>query len=865
MEEVFLSFVPRRVRGREGYEIFSGSLLYLDISGFTPMSEKLMELGREGSEELTRIINGFFSPLIEIISENGGDIYRFGGDAIIAMFEEPESAVQSAKDSLDFVKKHRKVETDVGRFTIRIHAGVSTGRIFWADLGSDYFLGGKTAERVMKLVERAGPGEIVVDSGTRSRVEGSYEQVGRGEWKIKKVKRKGKRGIIPEEKIEGVEQYIPGWLMKRIKARPVFDEKDGEHRKATAGFIHFYGVPFDKSPEKAYEILRTFYSVLVETLGKYDGWLNKLDLYHNASRALVVFGFPKMHEDDERRAVLFAHELFSHPEIKKLKIKAGLNAGRVFAAPVGSGTRREYTVMGDAVNTAARLASLAPENGVLVSESIFNRTFTWFEYEGIGEREFKGKREKMLAYLLRRKKEERVSLTRWISETEQMVGREKEMEIFRKIVEKVLEGKGQVLGITGDPGIGKSRFTRECVKELKKKGFEVYEGDCLSYGRTFSYYPWIDILSSFLSLSSDAPPKEKAKRLKESLPGKLKKWAPLLGEMMGIPVKETNLTRYLAPKLRKQKLFEAVFSLLSSRKNPVCLVIEDIHWIDSLSLELINFIAGNLSDKKILLMPVFRPIEDEEFKRLPYYTEIYLKELSRRETVKLVSSLLNIKAIPPGFKKLIFEKSQGNPFYTEEIVKSMIEQGFVVEDEKGGWKIAGDVKNLLLPDTVEGVILSRIDRLEFYEKDVLQMASVLGREFEFPLLEGLYPRKEVLDSALESLERLDLIKREKEKGKIKLFFKHILTQEVAYGTLSYARRRELHRRVGIFIEEKMKDRKEEFLGLLSYHFYKGRDYEKALVYSVEAGERAKSVYANEEAIEYFTRAIEAYEKLEGKK
>jgi adenylate cyclase len=375
------------------------------------------------------------------------------------------------------------------------------------------------------------------------------------------------------------------------------------------------------------------------------------------------------------------------------------------------------------------------------------------------------------------------------------------------------------------------------------------------------------LLEFFGILPTDTSESRKKKvrdRIKK-IDRKLSNWLPVIGEVLGIKFAETKLTKFLEAKIRKQRFFDIVFDFLKymSKRRHLCVIIEDLHWIDSVSMELLNYIGRNIGDKKILLLLIFRPIEEKiEFMEKKFYTQVNLKELTKAETIQLASNLLSIKELPEGIKRLIMGRSQGNPFYTEEIVKSLIEQGFVYEDEKGRWKFSGDIKAIRLPDTVEGVILSRIDRLDIQEREVLQIASVLGREFSSFLIRGIYPNTKILKKSLDSLQGLDLIKIERERGEIKYLFKHILTQEVAYGTLSFARKREVHQTTGGFIEDNLKDRKDEFLGLLSHHFYFADDYEKALLYSVEAGEKAKKVYANEEAIEFFTRAIESYEKLE---
>ena len=345
---------------------------------------------------------------------------------------------------------------------------------------------------------------------------------------------------------------------------------------------------------------------------------------------------------------------------------------------------------------------------------------------------------------------------------------------------------------------------------------------------------------------------------------KLSQWLPVIGEIMGVSFPETSLTKFLDAKIKKQRVFDITFDFLKheAKKKPVSIIIEDLHWSDTASMELVNYIGRNIKNKPFMFLLVHRPIKrKEEFLEKDYCTQNTLKELSEDDSLKLVKNLLNIKNIPAAFRKLVVEKSQGNPFYIEELVKSLIEQGYVIE-ERGKWKFTGDIRKLQLPDSVEAVILSRIDRLDIQERDVLQVASVLGREFDGFLIKGIYPEISLLGKSLKNLNRMDLIKQEKGKKQIRYFFKHILTREVAYGSLSYARRRDLHKKTGAYIEDGLKDRREEFLGLLSYHFFEGKDYDKSLLYSVEAGERAKRVYANEEAIEFFTRAIESYELLE---
>ncbi len=864
-------------------EVLNATLLFADISGFTAMSERLARLGKEGAEEVNKIINSYFAPLIKIIYKYKGDIYRFGGDAFLAFFPEVSEAEKSNVNAmyagieiLQFMKNHSRIKTKVGVFKIRIHIGLVNGKIFFQDLKNNFFLGGKVVNSLMEMIDLAGPGEIVISSAVKKGLEHiAFESV-KDCWRYagRKIRKmplsvEDTNLILPKTlRVATLAEYVPEWLLKRIELKPRFDHKDGEHRKIAVVFLHFSGIPYDKNPGKAASLLDNFYRIVKQTAEKYDGWINAIDIYKDSERILAVFGFPKAYEDDEKRAVLFTYEIMNLPALKRLKFRAGINSGSIFAAPVGSEMRREYATLGDAVNLAARLGAKAEPHTIVVTEPIFNKTFSLFDYEFLGEKEYKGKQKKIRTYRLTGKKQtDKKALTRWLSESDRIVGRDNELRKIEELVYACKTKKGKILEISGEPGIGKSRLVQELIKIAERKGYRILKGVCLSYGSAFSYHPWVEILSDFFGIQPDDAIKTRMAKIKEksiAVDRKLAEWLPVIGELMGIPYPETSLTKYLDAKIKKQRVFDIVFDFVKylARTSPVVLIIDDLHWADSASIELVNYIARNIEEKPILFALVHRPLKKkEEFMDKEWTVGLTLRELNQDEILELVKNLLNIKNVPEELKKVIVERSQGNPFYVEELVKSLIEQGYVVES-KGTWKFERDIKKLQLPDTLEAVILSRIDRLELQDRDVLQVASVLGREFDEFLLKGIYPEIRVLRKALKNLERFDLLKQEKGDGKLRYFFKHVLTQEVAYGTLSFARRQELHRQTGTFIEEKLKDRKEEFLGLLSYHFFAGADYDKSLLYSVEAGEKAKKVYANEEAIEYFTRAIESYERLE---
>ncbi len=890
------SFVPHRILNAcltstspAGPEIIDAVLLYSDISGFTAMSEKLMRMGSEGSEEVNRIINNFFQPIISIIDKWGGDVYRFGGDSILSFFpNDNESspacprALQAATEIINFVRIKSRLRTRVGSFRISIHSALARGRIYFQDLKTDYLLAGELAQHLMAMIDYAGPAEIVTnDPGQDIRSGLPWRPADLKIWKLRPTRKNYFPALRPPGPVHPtikhdaadaltarIKNYLPEWLFRRIQLKQTFEPSDGEHRRATVVFLHYRGIPYDQNPRRAAAVQLTFYSALRDIMERYGGWLNALDLYKDSSRAMVTFGFPVIHGDDEQRACLFARELQNHPALKNLETRAGINAGSIFAGPVGSDLRREYAALGDAVNLAARLAAHAAAGTIQVSEAVYNKTFSHFEYRPLGRVAFKGKKQSIPIYQLTGHKEIRSSaLSKWLSESAKLIGRTAELKTINEGMSQAARGHGRILYLTGEAGIGKSRLIQEMIKILSQHDFLIYNGGCVSYGSAFSFHPWIDILTQIFGMApadSTLVKQNKIRKVIRDFDRKLLAWLPVIGEIMGVAFPETSLTRYLNAKIRRQRVFDIVFDLLKhqARSKPVALIIEDIHWIDPASLELVNYIGRNMEDKALLLTLVSRPVETtHEFLEKPYTIRIRLRELSPDNSLELIRNLLSIKDVPPDLRDLIVNKSQGNPFYIEELVKSLIEQAYIVED-RGGWKFIGDLRQLSLPDTVEAVILNRIDRLDLLARDVIQVASVLGREFEESLLKGIYPQTELVDQAMRTLQHLDLIRQEKNRRQINYAFKHIMTREAAYGMLSYAKRRDLHTRVGAFIESRMKNRREEMLGLLSHHYFQGGEYEKALAYSVEAGDRARKVYANEEAIEFYTRAIEAYENLE---
>jgi len=891
-----LSYLPSGViRHRDGLAAgkrIEQTLVMADVTGFTSMSEKLSRIGKEGAEELTNIINSYFSPLIKIVIKYGGDVVSFSGDAFTAGFEPTAGAaahqlraLAAVKEMQDLVRNFSEVKVSAGTFPLNLHLVLHTGPVTLCRIGGfqgkyQYLVTGQTTQRAAEIEEHSGAGEALVSQEFLDQARKHLKSEPLPEIQAHRLTSIEADIPSPElpppdlpqdlaaalEEMDYLVSYLSPWLLDKILSDPQGGGFAGEHRRVVSLFLDLQGLDFDQDPQAASK-MQNYLQVLQQTMGKYDGVINKVDFSRQGPRFLLLFGAPLAHENDEERALLCALELLGHEEFRfgGLKQRFGVNSGFVFAGTIGTAQRREYTVMGDEVNLAARIMSSADAGQLLISAAVNRKAGKKFDTKLLGERMFKGKSYPVAVYqTLGRKREDEDIFAKWVSESKAMVGREKEKEILSQVVEKALSGKGQVVSIIGEPGIGKSRLSRELIHHWLERGYTVFGGNCQSYGAAISYLPWAELLKGYLGIKEHDSLEEreaKIRRMLEIIDPQLAEWACLIGEVVGVPMAETDLTKSLDAKLRQQRLFDLVLDILSwgSQQEPLMLILEDLHWADNASLGLLNYVARNIGEKPILLTLVYRPIETkQEFASKEYHTALELKELSQEESQQLIHNLLAMEGMPAELEEMILKKSQGNPFFVEEVVKSLIEQGVIIQQE-GRWKVAvSDVRSVNIPDTIQGVIMSRVDRLSPTAKDVLQVASVIGREFEYPVLAAVYPKKMDLLPILTDLHRFDLVLSEKENY---YYFKHILTQEVAYESLPYNRRRELHNQIGDYLEEAYGQKIEEVMPLLAHHYYYAQNWEPAFFYSVEAGDNARKVYANQEALAHYDRALEVFDKM----
>jgi ABC-type oligopeptide transport system substrate-binding subunit/energy-coupling factor transporter ATP-binding protein EcfA2 len=563
-------------------------------------------------------------------------------------------------------------------------------------------------------------------------------------------------------------------------------------------------------------------------------------------------------------------------------MRIGINTGTVVIGEIGTDMHVEYLAIGDAVNVAARLQSAAEPGKVIVSEPCARLINAKFELKDLGEIAVKGKAEPLQAFELISLKAEPESGRGIAGLSTHHVGRAQEVEKLKSSLLALCDGHGQIVTVLGDAGIGKTRLLEE-VKAItgKAKGdseatkispasIRWLEGRALSYGGSLSFWTITQLLLADLGLSDGAPQVEiivaLRRRVKELFgEERADEVLPYLAHLLGLKGEDDDLVQSLDGETLKQRTLKSVSDYFgqAAGESPTVLVFEDMHWSDPSSLEALGGLLPLTDHVPLMILLLMRIDRDHgswgvKLKAetdFPHRTtEIHLRMLSKDDSSNLLEQLLGEAELPEEIWRAIMERSEGNPFYLEEVVRHMMEQGLIVQDNKG-WHATEALEELSIPDTLQGVLLARIDQLEEDVRRTLQMASVIGKSFLYQILETISEAEMQLDTHLSQLQRADLVREKARLPELEYIFKHALTQEAAYNSLLHERRKGFHEKVGEALEELFPDRVDEFSGLMAYHFETAEVHEKALYYLQRAGDQARQAYAHQEAIDFYERAL----------
>jgi class 3 adenylate cyclase/tetratricopeptide (TPR) repeat protein len=596
---------------------------------------------------------------------------------------------------------------------------------------------------------------------------------------------------------------------------------------------------------------------------------------------LAFFGAPIGHEDDAERAALTALRMHASiaeyaAEIREpLQLRVGINTGRVVMGDIGGEQVSEYTAIGDPINLAARLQSAAAPGRTLLGENTARMIRHRFELDNHEPVTLKGFEGAVTAFVLM---EERPmpGAERGISGlSSPLIGREAERVRLNELVQDLAAGRGAIASILGEPGIGKSRLLQQVSMDSEGSGVRWVEGRAYSYAEDHPYGVILDLLGELLQLSRDDTPALLDLKLERGLVPLLGQAAgevwPYLAVLLGAPVPAAadGKLEGLDAGALNQKIANAVCRTIEAHaaSQPLCLVFDDLHWADVSSLNLIQTLLLSTETAPILLFLLFRPERDKPCWKLkvkaetdfPHrYAELALGPLDGASSGVMIDSLLETASLPEPVRDRICDTSEGNPFFLEELIRELIDEGQLVKDQRG-WMLGQTEAQLHVPDTLEKVVQARLDRLGRDERLTLQAASVIGRQFVFKVLEAISQLDEGLRDCILGLQRADLIRERARIPELEYAFKHVLVQQVTYATLLLAQRKEFHRRTGETLERLFADRLEELYPMLAYHFREAGEARSAR-YAILAGDAAMKLYANLEAIAHYTQALEALDK-----
>jgi tetratricopeptide (TPR) repeat protein len=521
-------------------------------------------------------------------------------------------------------------------------------------------------------------------------------------------------------------------------------------------------------------------------------------------------------------------------------------------------------VTGDTVNLASRLSGLAKPSEILVGQETYGQAEGYFDFERLEAIKVEGKTEAVKIYRVLSLKEEATKIHRLSGMRADLIGRKEEMAMLGEAIDKLREGKGSILSVCGEAGTGKTRLVEDFKATLDLQNIQWREGHAYAYSQNIPYFPLIDLLNRAWRIEEGFAPERVREKVELGINDigvkqeNVKNVIPYVGSLYSLSYPEIEGVSPEYWKIHLQEAIQAVFEAFVQRK-PTVICLEDLHWADPSSIDLIHFVLSKFRYPALFLF-VYRP----PFNLLPShllgeigerYEEIRLQDLSMSEAYDMVECLLKTKAIPVGLKKFVQEKIEGNPFYLEEVMNALIETGTLVRDN-GSWKLARSITESNIPSTIQEVISARVDRLEKESKQILREASVIGRAFVYKLLLRITELKDPIDRCLDDLKALDLIRIRSLHPELEYIFKHALTQEAVYSSLLKKERQAIHERIALAMEELFRERLPEFYETLGFHFKRGRSTDRAIDYLMKSGEKSLRRFAVEESHQYYREAYD---------
>ena len=660
------------------------------------------------------------------------------------------------------------------------------------------------------------------------------------------------------------QSYTPKHLTDKILTTR--SSIEGERKLVTVLFAdvaNFTAMSEKFDPEEVHQIMDGCFNILMDEIHRYEGTINQF----TGDGVMALFGAPVAHEDHAQRA---SHAALSIQKAiveysKKIKenmkvdfeMRIGLNSGSVVVGSIGDDLRMDYTAVGDTTNLAARIQQAARPGEVWMSVNTRNIVHNYFQDDPIGEIPIKGKSKSQSVYQLITTRS--TVRTRFeaglLREITELVGRGAELGALHAAFERAKKGEAQILDIIGEAGVGKSRLVYEFNKTLNDDAIFL-TGLCVHYGLNINFFPVIDVVRDALEISEAMTNKEVAQQIEEKAIDDLSPMMPFFQNLLSIEVNDPKFGA-LDPEGRKFGTFEAAKKLLLalSKKKPLIVFLEDVHWIDKISEEFFTYFSRTFLEHPILMISNYRTEYTSPWAQGVHYQKLGLETLSSNSCTKLLRNMLGGVALELSLEKRLVEKTGGNPFFIEEMVRELVDRGDLVK--KGGEYISNQpFDRLKIPPTIQGVLAARIDRLSEDLKSIMQVASVIGRDFAYRLIKSLLKLGDEIREHLTNLVSLEIICEKALYPELEYIFKHALTREVAYESLLKQRRREIHGRIAQAIEQLDAGRLEEHYEVLAHHYGRSDNTPKAVDYLILAGEKSNKHGAAQAAYGFFQKALE---------
>ncbi len=649
---------------------------------------------------------------------------------------------------------------------------------------------------------------------------------------------------------------------------------EGERKTVTALFADIKGsteLMEDLDPEEARAIVDPALNLMMDAVHRYDGYV----VQSTGDGIFALFGAPVAHEDHPQRALYAALRMqdATHTYSAKLvadggtplEARVGINTGEVVVRTLTTADgHTEYTPIGHTANLASRMQAIAPTGSIAITEHTRRLVEGYFQLNARGPTRIKGVSEPVNVYEVTGLGPLRTRLQRSAGRgLTKFVGRSREMDAMKAAAEQARSGHGQIVAAMAEAGVGKSRLFFE-FKATSQSGWMVLETFSISHGKASAYLPVIDLLRNYFDITvadDERKRREKVTGRVVALDRSLEDTLPYLFSLLGIVEGDDPLAQ-MDGQIRKRRTLEAIkrIVLRESLNQPLMVIFEDLHWIDEETQALLNLLADSIGTAKFLLLVNYRPEYSHQWNSKTYYTQLRLDPLGMENAEEMLAGLLGTGEGLAPLKQVIIEKTEGNPFFIEEIVQQLFEEGALIRN--GEIRIARPLSTIRIPTTVQAILAARIDRLPSDEKDLLQTLAVLGREFALPLVRRVAGgADDDLNRILGKLQLAEFIYEQPAAGDVEYVFKHALTQDVAYNSLLIERRRALHERAGQALESMFAGQMDDHLGELARHYSRSDKVDKAVEYLGRAGRQAARRSAHREASELLTSALELLPRL----